>query len=121
VGDADDSDVADIAADFDLRVVGETDIVGAQDGEDSDAPLIESAEWEALLTKYNIKIPTTALEKERDELFRSQDGFDLDSSTDELDLYQFRRIRYEGTLLTDHATQVNVWLVRTVGKRTCCW
>lgn len=61
--------------------------------------LVGTPEWQRLLEENDIRMPTTELERERDELFRKQDAFQLEESQDDLDLYQFRRMRQENMLL----------------------
>lgn len=82
------SDSEDLEDDF-----GVQSIALAKQTVPKETQLVELPGWDSLLDKHNIKLPVTELEREREALFRSDDSMRLEDSTDEVDLYQFRRTR----------------------------
>jgi hypothetical protein len=67
--------------------------------DEEDTLLVDSPDWDKLLEKYNLAAPTTALEREREQFFAISGNMDIKESTNEVDLYHFRRERLESMLL----------------------
>lgn len=78
----------------DEAVAAIAEIAKEEDESNDHKLLVDTPEWSKVLDRHNVKLPTTDLERERDELFASQEAFRLEESTSESEVYQFRRTRF---------------------------
>lgn len=83
---------------FKAAATGAPGMASLRDYTQSNVSSMSREEWDRLVQTY-FRTPTTDLERERQQLFSQVDLNSPELATDELDLYQFKRVRTENEII----------------------